>query len=205
MRSGSWTGLVASFGMAAMGSAAHGHILYFFAPLTGSQVVPPTGSAARGTAMMAFDHHGGLIDMTVRIQGVSVADIWSGGPNGHSAFLGIGDRGVAGDYAIDLQWLGASFYQDGDELRLDVQDVFIGGIQGDLESDPGANVEALFSNRMYIEVLTSSFPTGELRGQFHFTRLREFEAAEVFGPVPTPGAAAALSFGLIAAAGRRRR
>lgn len=214
MGKGAWLGWLC-LGCAAWAPQAAAHVSYYAAHLRGPNVVPASGSAASGFAFLVYNHHFGELDMSLVVHGIGLEDLSTAGPNGHSSFLGIGEVGVEEGYAVDLQWGGATFYESNETLRLDISNLFIGGEQGDLDSFWGDNQHALAEGRMYIELLTNTFPLGEIRGQFFRTLHRLPEAsgglfipapALIPAPGPAPSVATSLPLlGLVAAAARRRR
>ena len=135
----------------------------FTGVLTGTQEVPPTGSAATGT-MVAFLHEPEnrlvyLVNSTGLV-GVTAAHVHQGA------------TGVSGPVIFPLNG-GAGTY---------------GGVSGRLTA---AQVTALLANGMYANIHTSAFPGGEIRAQLlrdagdHFVAV--MNAASEVPPTGSPG------------------
>lgn len=180
---------VAALLLAAPG-AALAHDFFFKANLTPEQVVPPTSSSAFGHALLAYDHHGSGFDLLLEIRGITIDDLYPGGPNGNSAHLHAAPVGQNGPIVFDLQW-SAGFVQDGDVLRMQFNNILLGGQQGAHFADELANETSLYDGLMYVQIMTDAFPDGEIRGQFEL--------------IPAPAALHVLAFAALGAAHRRRR
>src|SRR5215510_16095965 len=141
-------------------------IVQYQANMTGAQETPPNGSPGTGTVNFDFDTVSNVLTLTSgnymnMLATVTASHIHNGPP------------GVAGPIIIPL--------------------ANTGGLSGTLSMPPtaltAAQVTALQAGNLYVNVHTSQFPGGEIRGQIL--------------AIPAPGALALL--GLAGLTARRRR
>ncbi len=164
---------VAAVAVIAAGTTHAGAQIEFYDfPLGGDQEVPPAPTVASGFASLEYDPAARLFDLVVGVDGIALGEIMS-------AHIHAGPRGSNGPVVIDLLALG-SFADASDGLSiLLLDDVPIGGMMGE---------DLLRSSGLYVNVHSTSFPNGELRGQI----------------VPGPSAAVLFAAGVMCL-GRRRR
>lgn len=147
-------------------STAQAHFLVFDFVLVPSQVVPGAPSSAIGVGHVVYSHHTGLFSIDITVWGVHTADLTGAGPNNVPAYIFVGDPGQNGDPIVDFTYFKPTPWTDTpDGMELHMSAVFLGGEQGNLNSDIVVNNEAMSTFRTYIQVFTSSCPGGELRGQ----------------------------------------
>lgn len=149
------------------GTASAG-LSFFDGVIDGSQEVPATTSVAVGNLTGVYDDVANTFTFSWEITGPltgtpSVSHIHAApaGSNGGVVF-GFNDAGGGWSLSDTKVWSGLS--QD--------------------------NIDALFTDGLYLNFHTGAFPGGEIRGQITL--------------VPTPGAAAALGLGGVLATRRRR-
>ncbi len=115
--------------------------------LSGAAVVPPVVSPASGTAVLTFVDATDTFDLNVDAFGIPLANL-----TGSS--LRLGPAGSNGPSIVDL----------GDSSAWRALD---NTIQRDISglAFPAANIGALLSGNVYIELFTTDFPAGAIRGQ----------------------------------------
>ncbi len=117
------------------------------AHLDGGQEVPATASNAVGDAVMSYDTATHLFDLALVGNGIALADLT--GAHIHQA-----PPGVNGPVVVDL---GAASFFGG-------MGVFGRAVNG--APFPAASEAALLGGDTYINLHTTPFPAGEIRGQF---------------------------------------
>lgn len=164
-----------------------GGLSTFTFPLSGDQEVPPNESSASGSATLIYDSTAQTYDLDVVVSGIGLDDLLSVGPNSTPIHIHNAPAGANGGIVLDVGFFG-SFMEDGDDIRLMIEDTPLGGTQGAVMSDTSDNEAALFAGELYLNIHTESFPSGEIRGQV----------------VPAPAAGALLALAGLGAARRRR-
>ena len=124
-------------------------------PIDGLQEVPPSGSLATGVVNMNFNPITNRYDLDVFVTGINLADVTN-------AHLHRGAVGVNGPVIVDLLALGA-FVVDGAGIRLKLTQ----------QAFPVADVANLLAGNIYVNVHTTTVPTGEVRGQLPVTGATE--------------------------------
>jgi len=192
-------------------SATHAHIYNFIFGVNSHSVVPPTDSTATGFARFDYNHHTFNYDLDIQIKGVALEDLAAVGPNGTPIQIFRAPRGQTGDLVLDPGYYG-DFVQDGEFIRLVVDNVRLGGVQGAFESNIFTNQEALYDGDLYIQLFTNQYPTGEIRGQIPpYGKFLNNDGLggfmDVDGPpsqIPTPAAGSLLALAGLLATRRRR-
>lgn len=139
------------------------------ASLDGGQEVPPSGSLASGELAMSIDQSTNLFNLAVFVKGIALTDLTG-------SHIHLAPAGVNGPIIVDLD--ASQWFESGGAIGRTI-------LEG---SFPAANVAALLSEGTYINVHTTQFPGGEIRGQI----------------VPEPSTVALLFSGLGVLALRRR-
>ncbi len=157
-------------------TTAHAGVFFDF-QLTGGQEVPPNDSDSFGFATLEYMSDTQTFDLFVVTDGIAFDDLLGVGPNNTPIHIHNAAAGSNGPIVVDLG-LEGSFVDEGDGvLTFTAFDVSINGFE-----------DALFSAELYLNIHTSNFPAGEIRGQI----------------VPAPGAAALVGLAGLAATRRRR-
>ncbi len=144
---------------------AQAQVFEFNFPLEGTQEVPPNDTNAAGVvSLFEYDMATQTFDLDTFIVGIGIDDLFGVGPNSTPFHIHMASPGTNGPIVVDLG-LHGSFFEDGSGIRLQLDDVLLGGVQGGIESDPMLNEAALFAGDLYVNLHTSSFPGGHLRGQ----------------------------------------
>lgn len=149
---------------------------YLQATLTGSQEVPPVSTSASGVLFGSYDDVTKTINLAISITGLSQSDVT--GSHIHSA-----PPGVNGPVIFNIG-NGSSYAVLGGQLMK----VITGA------PFPAAEEANLLSGNTYINVHTTAFPGGEIRGQI-----------TALPVVPEPATMAGLGIGVGLLALRRRR
>ena len=140
-------------------------VLEFNFPLEGAQEVPPNDTNAAGVvSLFAYDTATQTFDLDTFIVGIGIDELLGVGPNSTPFHIHMAPPGTNGPIVVDLG-LHGSFFEDGSGIRLQLDDVLLGGVQGGIESDPMENEAALFAGDLYVNVHTNAFSGGQLRGQ----------------------------------------
>lgn len=192
---------------------ADAHIYHYIFGMNAHSVVDPTDSTAKGTAYFNYNHHTFNYDLDIRITGIALDDLIPAGPNGTPLQIYHAPRGQNGDVVLDPCLFG-DFFQDGEDIRLTVNTLRLGGQQGDFESNIFANETALYEGDLYLQIFTKQYPTGEIRGQIPqygrflgthgFRGQAGLDGSPVRAKIPAP-ASAALLFAAGVVGARRRR
>lgn len=142
-----WCVISAACAAAATVAPATADVFELQATLNGDQQVPPNDSIATGAATMTYDDQTNLFFLDVVVEGIAVGDIT--GTHIHAA-----PEGQNGPVVVNLLTFG-SWEVDGDGIRLTVAD----------GQFPDGNELDLLTGGTYINVHTTAFPGGEIRGQ----------------------------------------
>lgn len=186
-----WLGTVTTASILGLAAVPAGAGLTFFDfTLDGGQEAPANDSDAFGLATLTYDDSAQTFDLSLFTDGIAFDTLLGVGPNATPIHLHLAPPGANGGIVIDLGLVGAFTDEGGGILSFDVMDVPIGGDQGAVPAtDPAANEAALFAGNLYLNVHTSDYPSGNIRGQV----------------VPAPGAAALLALSTACLCTRRRR
>ena len=187
----------ALLGCVVLGAAASSQALVwgFSVPIIdGTQEVPPTGSAAYGSASFTVDDQTWVVTGSMTTTGLPYLTA-AGGPNVTGAHIHVAPAGANGPVVFDL--LANSV--GGTPIDVAAGAITIYAWSGVLQDHgtvgPRAVILQNFLNgTAYINVHSVQFPTGEIRGQ-----------VECHGVVPEPASIAALSIGGLALLRRRRK
>ena len=160
-------GAVAALALSLVAAPAGAATIYLYATIDGLQETPPNASPATGYADLQFDTITKVLSWTITYSGLV-----AGTSNAHfhgPAPIGVGPAGV----------------------RVGIP--FTAGVTANTLIGSSAPLSALFESELlgqlwYINIHSSTFPGGEIRGQV----------------IPEPGTFALLGLGLIALAVRRR-
>lgn len=178
-----------------LSTVARADQLAFTGTLTGSQEVPPTGSAGVGSALVTLDTVTNLLTVNVSFAGLGSPTIASHihccAPPGTNAivatavptFPGFPLGVTTGTYLMTFDLLDAATYNP----------AFITAQGGTVAGAMAAFVAGLQSGQTYLNIHTTQFPTGEIRAQL------EPQA------VPEPATLFLLGTGVMGAAGALRR
>ena len=167
--------------------------LVFTTTLTGAQEVPPTGSPGIGSALVTLDTATNLLTVNVSFAGLGSPTIASHihccTPPGANAmvattvptFPGFPLGVTTGTYLMTFDLTLASTYNP----------AFITAHGGTVAGAQAAFIAGLISGQTYLNIHTSQFPGGEIRGQLQ--------------AVPEPASLLLFSTGIVAAAGTLRK
>ena len=167
--------------------------LVFTATLTGAQEVPPSGSAGIGSGLVTLDTVTNLLTVNVSFAGLGSPTIASHihccTPPGANAivatavptFPGFPLGVTTGTYLMTFDLTVASTYNP----------AFITAHGGTVAGAQAAFIAGLTTGQTYLNIHTSQFPGGEIRGQLQ--------------AVPEPATLLLLTTGMIGAAGALRK
>lgn len=187
----SFLGLVVTVLM--FSAVARADQLVFTTTLTGSQEVPPSGSTGIGSALVTLDTVTNLLTVNVSFAGLGSPTIASHihccVPPGSNAmvatavptFPGFPLGVTTGTYLMTFDLTVASTYNP----------AFITAHGGTVAGAQAAFTTGLISGLTYLNIHTSQFPGGEIRGQLQ--------------AVPEPASLFLLSTGIVGAAGALRK
>lgn len=185
--------MVAAVGIGAAATASHAAIVSYTTTLSGANEAPPNGSPATGFAQVDIDRDAHTMRVMITFDGLTAANT-ACHIHAPTAIAGAGTAGVAtttptftgfptgttsGVYDHTFDMTLASSYNA----------AFLTAQGGTPASAEAAFWLYLHQGRTYVNLHTSAFPGGEIRGFL----------------VPTPGGAALLGLAGLMAAGRRRR
>ncbi len=157
----------------ALSVLAKADTITFTATLQGSQEVPPRNTSATGTATVILDDVTGKGTISVSFSGLSAAV--TGGHIHCCAFPGAnGPVIVPFDAALTLTANGTA-----------------GSLTNYAFTLTAAQITAMKNGQTYVNIHTSTFPGGEIRGQLN--------------AVPEPGTLLLLGAGLVSVAGKLRK
>ena len=176
-----------------LSAVARADQLVFTTTLTGAQEVPPTGSPGIGSALVTLDTATNLLTVNVAFAGLGSPTIASHihccTPPGANAivattvptFPGFPLGVTTGTYLMTFDLTLASTYNP----------AFITAHGGTVAGAQAAFIAGLISGQTYLNIHTSQFPGGEIRGQLQ--------------AVPEPASLLLLTTGIVAAAGTLRK
>ena len=176
-----------------LSAVARADQLVFTTTLTGAQEVPPTGSPGIGSALVTLDTATNLLTVNVAFAGLGSPTIASHihccTPPGANAivattvptFPGFPLGVTTGTYLMTFDLTLASTYNP----------AFTTAHGGTVAGAQAAFIAGLTSGQTYLNIHTSQFPGGEIRGQLQ--------------AVPEPASLLLLTTGIVAAAGTLRK
>ena len=143
--------------------------LAFTATLTGSQEVPPTGSPGIGSALVTVDTIAKLMTVNVSFSGLVSPTIASHihccAPPGTNAMVATTVPTFPG---FPLGVTSGTYLQTFDlNLAATYNPAFITANGGTVAAAQAAFIAGLVNGQTYLNIHTSMFPGGEIRGQLH--------------------------------------
>lgn len=181
--------------LALCGGAAHAAILTYSSTLSGLNEVPPNGSPAIGQTTVLIDDVTNMMTVNASFSNLTAATTAS---HIHCCTVApsTGTAGVATSLptfpAFPLGVTSGSYTETFDLLNLATYNQsFVTLNGGSAASARLAFLGGLASGRAYLNIHTSNFPAGEIRG--------------FLTPVPEPGSIALIGLGALGLAGLRRR
>ncbi|MDJ0741269.1 MAG: CHRD domain-containing protein [Gammaproteobacteria bacterium] len=159
--------LVALFATVLVGHAG-ATVLNLSATLDGAQANAGagTGSAATGFASVQFDTVSEEISVDLSVQGITLAELLGVAANTTPVHIHLGPPGQNGGIVWDLGFY-ATFVADGSGFIATANDIPYEVMQGALTSPLSVTQfqQALRDGNTYINIHTTTFPGGEIRGQ----------------------------------------
>jgi hypothetical protein len=152
----------------------------FSAAMSGLQEVPPNSSPAFGSAAFRVD------DVTWTITGLMTTQALTSQTT--MAHIHEAPPGVNGPVRFDILANTTQTFTNGNVVTR-----VISGVLGGTQTEREALLAAMMAGNTYVNVHTTNFPAGEIRGQL------------CMAPVPEPGSMAAIGVGLSAMLLRRKR
>lgn len=154
----------------ALCQSAHATVFYFKTPLSGAAELPPNASPATGTAEVWIDDVANTLRLLTSFSGL-VGNVAAAHIHAPTATAGTGNVGVASQTPSFLGFpLGvtAGVYDHTFDLLLpsSYNASFITNNGGTPASAQAALTTALMDNKAYLNIHTTSFPAGEIRGFF---------------------------------------
>jgi hypothetical protein len=143
--------------------------LAFTATLTGSQEVPPTGSPGTGSALITVDTIAKLMTVNVSFSGLVSSTVASHihccAPPGTNAMVATAVPTFPG---FPLGVNSGTYLQTFDlNLAATYNPAFITANGGTVAAAQAAFIAGLVNGQTYLNIHTSMFPGGEIRGQLH--------------------------------------
>jgi len=174
---------VASVAVAALSTAASaGSSTTFSFPLGGDQQNPPVSTSAFGTGSITYDTNTMTFDIEILVEGITTGLLLGVGPNSTPLHIHNAPAGSNGGIVVDLGLFGTlenvgGPFGGGTGFRYTASGLSINGQESNL-----------FDGNLYVNIHTTSFGGGEIRGQI----------------VPAPAAVSLLGLGGLATLRRKR-
>lgn len=141
--------------------------------LFGFNEVSPNSSLALGSAILTVNPLTGIYDLSLFVTGIGMTDLLGVGPNSSPVHIHSAPVGVNGPIVVDTGYLASISPLGSDGFKLDVRNIF-GGVQGALNGPSVMdNLADLSGGELYLNVHTTDFPGGEIRGQFNLVVIPE--------------------------------
>lgn len=174
-----------------IGQQQAGAVTIFTATLTGDQEVPPSGSAATGTATLTLNNAMTRLEIMIQLVGLDLLPVGTGpsDPNDVQAFhIHAAPAGVNGGVVFGM--INPNSDLNGDLMIDAAADSLF--TAWDLNEGNGGQTLAsqlanLFNAGLYLNAHTPAFPGGEIRGQIIFQQ-----------QIPEPESTALVGVGLLA-------
>lgn len=165
-------------------------VTIFNAVIDGIQEVPPNGSAASGTASLTLNDTQDRLTISIQLTGIDLDGNQTGDPGDDLTIAHIHRAAFGANGPVVFGFVGPNSDLNGDL----VIDALAGTIVSAWDANEGAGTTLaaelanLFAGGLYINIHTSDFPGGEIRGQI----------------VPEPATALLVASGLVGMALRTR-